>query len=189
MLTCYTIFKEYCEIFDYGVLEMAVNGDETRDRVQKCALRLFRSKGYDNVTIDDICAAAEITRSAFIIISVQRKYSFIPCIKSPFRSTCASWQRFSTRTTAGPSFGICMKTDLTGLSISDRKYCQRSWPWRFPEKTRIFPGLGYVLHWHCKRDHRIGTKSGTFRNKGRKAVHNIRCKKCNAGNYAWLVLR
>jgi AcrR family transcriptional regulator len=44
---------------------MAVNGDETRDRVQKCALRLIRDKGYDNVTIEDICAAAEITRSAF----------------------------------------------------------------------------------------------------------------------------
>jgi AcrR family transcriptional regulator len=44
---------------------MAVNGDETRDRVLKCALRLYRDKGYDNVTIEDICSAAEITRSAF----------------------------------------------------------------------------------------------------------------------------
>jgi AcrR family transcriptional regulator len=84
MLTCYTIFKEYCEIFDYGVLEMAVNGDETRDRVQKCALRLFRSKGYDNVTIDDICAAAEITRSAFYYHFSTKEILFHSLYQEPF---------------------------------------------------------------------------------------------------------
>jgi hypothetical protein len=44
---------------------MAANGNTTRDKIQRCALRLFSEKGYNNVTIDDICSDLEITRGAF----------------------------------------------------------------------------------------------------------------------------
>ena len=38
---------------------------KTRSRIQRHALRLFRERGYDATTVDDIAAAAEVSPSTF----------------------------------------------------------------------------------------------------------------------------
>jgi len=40
-------------------------GMNTKDRIFETAGRLFKEKGYDNVTINDICEACGITKSTF----------------------------------------------------------------------------------------------------------------------------
>lgn len=37
----------------------------SRNRIISCALKLFTNKGYDNVSIDEVMAEAELTRGAF----------------------------------------------------------------------------------------------------------------------------
>lgn len=37
----------------------------TKSRLMECGLKLFKERGYNNVSVDDICRKAEITRSTF----------------------------------------------------------------------------------------------------------------------------
>lgn len=39
--------------------------NKTHRRIVECALKLFREKGYDNVTIQEICQSSKITKSTF----------------------------------------------------------------------------------------------------------------------------
>ena len=41
------------------------NAKKTQERIRECALSLFKEKGYDNVTVVQICEAAGITKRTF----------------------------------------------------------------------------------------------------------------------------
>lgn len=44
---------------------MNMNEATTSERIIDCALELFKQKGFDNVTVNDICNAANITKGTF----------------------------------------------------------------------------------------------------------------------------
>ena len=44
---------------------MGITGTELRDRITEAAVRCFRSKSYEEVSVNDICQEADVARSTF----------------------------------------------------------------------------------------------------------------------------
>ena len=63
---------------------MSASGDETRNRIQNRALNLFKERGYNNVTIDDICTSLEITRGTFYYHFSNKENLFDLLYNEPF---------------------------------------------------------------------------------------------------------
>ena len=45
---------------------------QTRERLTKVAMELFLANGFEATTLDDIAAAAEISRRSFLMLCVRR---------------------------------------------------------------------------------------------------------------------
>src|SRR3954453_14151112 len=48
-----------------AVRSRAGTREERRARIERTALRLFRERGFDRVTVEDVCAAAEVAPATF----------------------------------------------------------------------------------------------------------------------------
>lgn len=52
---------------------METAGSELRDRITEAAVRCFRRKGYENVSVSDICQEADVARSTFYRVFSNKK--------------------------------------------------------------------------------------------------------------------
>ena len=52
---------------------METAGSELRDRITEAAVRCFRTKGYDEVSVNDICREANVARSTFYRVFSNKK--------------------------------------------------------------------------------------------------------------------
>ena len=58
----------------YGeVICLKTAGSELRDRITEAAVRCFRRKGYEDVSVNDICQEADVARSTFYRIFSSKK--------------------------------------------------------------------------------------------------------------------
>ena len=52
---------------------METAGSDLRDRITEAAVRCFRAKGYDEVSVNDICREADVARSTFYRVFSNKK--------------------------------------------------------------------------------------------------------------------
>ena len=57
-----------------------IQGQNSRDKLLDAATRLFHENGYQAVTVNDICEAAQLTKAHFIIILTAKKPFISICI-------------------------------------------------------------------------------------------------------------
>lgn len=50
-------------------MKKLTKGDQTKEHLYRCALALFRDKGYDGVTVDAIVQRAHVAKGTFRILS------------------------------------------------------------------------------------------------------------------------
>ena len=83
-----------------------------KESIAKCAIGLFKAEGYNNVSVNEICEAAHVSRSVFYTLFKGKRSILDYVVAKPQQNDEESFRSLRTRKTTLSASGSC----LTGSS-------------------------------------------------------------------------
>ena len=81
--------------FDSGVFFVQSTSNRLKDDIAECARALFRDRGYDNVSVNEICEAAHTSRSVFYSVFKGKRAILDYVVSKPQQNDEESFRKFA----------------------------------------------------------------------------------------------
>lgn len=91
-----------------------------KDDIAECAIALFRNRGYDNVSVNEICESAHTSRSVFYSVFKGKRAILDYVVSKPQQNDEESFRKFADAENDFERISSFLTASLISRSISAR---------------------------------------------------------------------